>query len=881
MGLLTWLSNLVSTAAESGPVQVQESLPMGMADYADPDLSLPGDQNAQNWRRITQGTSDLSPLTQERMQQLAFYLSDKNPLAKGILDLIVSFIVGEGFTATAKDPNVQTILNRFWEDGQNDLDTRVEDMTRELSIFGEQVVLAFVHQTSGRVALVSVDPRQIKSVLPHPLATDRAHALALIDPAGSTTPRYIKIIAEDDDPGSATYGKLVGASDGETIKIGEKQEPFYQPPADQTEDGQTSLVGCFFWAINKPRSAMRGRSDLLSAADFVDLYDRLMFDESERMSFLRTFVWDVEIVGATESDLNQRAAREVAPKPGGVKFHNESETWTAVAPQLNTQDSQNVADLILSLVATAVALPKTWLNGIMDVNRASAQSMDAPNLKRLSRRQRYVRRLIERMVRFALDQAEIAGTLGPAGDERHAFAVSTPDMSSRDLEIAGRSLMMVVQAMGLAAAGGWLDDQTAQEAMALVLSQLGLDVDLAEIQARLKQAEADKAKAEADQTDGSGDFPSDLFKLGHLAGPAEIATSINGNGTAVHANGTGASPGAAGGATAVSPAAKDMASIIKTISDALVELGNSRVIDGEVAQQVVAKLFAGLGVPIDVEAMQQRLADELAAAQPAPAQQPPAAGGAGAPTLPDVSQLINLDVHALEAVRDVGWRVILGDTDAERPIALLDVAEAAGFDRLLEAFEASLHPRGPGGKFATKGDQPGGADQPDGDGGDAGDEQSAAIAAKVTELVKQLTQQAAAAETAKPKAQRKPPEHPPMNKEELGATIKDLQEGADVTLKLTNGLEVAGKVFAKAGGSAVIQTADGKYAILHSGLKGVASIASQDWENAAGPREPRKPRATAGASTATKAPVDRSAAAKKAAATRAANKAAAQSGGGA
>lgn len=513
MGLADWFSNLLGGA--SAVVSVQESV-LGGYDLADPDLNLPGNQNAANWRRLTQSSADLSPLTHDRMQEMALYLSDRNPLAKGIVDLITAFIVGEGFTATSKDEDVQASIDRFWEDGQNDLPSRIEDFTRELAIYGEQIVLAFVNAASGRVALVSADPRTVTKVAPHPLASDRPYAVCFGSASVASEERWVKIIAEDDDPASTTFGRLVGQQAGETITLGDASKPFYQPPG---ADSGTVLAGCFFTAINKPRSAMRGRSDLLPVADFVDLYDRLIFDEAERMSFLRAFVWDVKVTGADASQLQSRATTEPPPKPGSVKFHNESEEWTAVSPDLNSDDSQNTADLILALVATGVGLPKLWLNGSMDINRATAQESADPALKRLAARQRIVERAITRMVRFALDSAEEAGALPSAGDARHEFSIAAPEMSARDLERASRSLQSTVQALGMADAADWVDDETAQEAVALLLGQIGLDVDVAEMRERIE------AQKEEDAENDEYELP-EYLGLGKKAGPETLAQAM-------------------------------------------------------------------------------------------------------------------------------------------------------------------------------------------------------------------------------------------------------------------------------------------------------------------------------------------------------------------
>lgn len=518
-------SDLWSGLLAGGSTVVQESM-LPSLDYSDPDIDLPGNQAAQNWRRLTQSPADLSPLTQERMQELALWLSDRNPLAKGIVDLTTAFVVGEGFSATSKDENVQAAIDRFWDDAQNDMDTRVEDFTRELSIYGEQLVLAFLNPSSGRVALVSVDPKSIKSVARHPMATDRAYAVGLMGES-VTDVRWVKIIAEDDDPSSQTFGKLMGAAPGEGIRVGDRTEPFYQPP---TAAQGSILAGCFFFPINKPRSAMRGRSDLLPVADFVDLYDRLMFDEAERVSFLRAFVWDVKVTGADADTLSKRAQTEPAPKPGSVRLHNESEEWTAVSPELNSADTQNTADLLLSLISTGVGLPKVWLNGIMDANRATAAEMGEPALKRLVTRQKLVRRAVARMVRFALDQAEIAGALESAVDGRHEFSISVPEMSAKDLEKASRSLQSTVQALGMADAADWVDDETAQETIALLLGQIGVDVDLQEMRDRIE------AQKEEDAQNDQYELPEYLGQ-GKAMGPETLAQAMSGQQPAQRAAG--------------------------------------------------------------------------------------------------------------------------------------------------------------------------------------------------------------------------------------------------------------------------------------------------------------------------------------------------------
>ena len=105
-----WWSDFWDNLVGAGSTVVQESS-FPSLEYNDPDLELPGSQNALYWRRITQSPADFSPLTQDKMQALALHLSDRNPLARGIVDLLTAFVIGEGFAASSKDEDVQKVYH--------------------------------------------------------------------------------------------------------------------------------------------------------------------------------------------------------------------------------------------------------------------------------------------------------------------------------------------------------------------------------------------------------------------------------------------------------------------------------------------------------------------------------------------------------------------------------------------------------------------------------------------------------------------------------------------------------------------------------------------------------------------------------------------------
>lgn len=791
---------LAAFAPTTATVMIRESVG-DLSDYADPDIGLSATQGGSYYfRRLTQSRADLAPLTHERMQEIALSLYDRNPLAKRCLELIKDFVVGEGFAPTAKDDKVQAMITRFWNDGQNAMGARMHTFALELGLWGEQAFAAFVNEQSGHVRLVSIDPRTIKSALPDPTNPDLPLAISVASDQGPDA-RYLKVIREDEE------GRLVGAAPDELLKLDTGAVPYWNPAPPET---QTRLVGVFFWAVNKVQGATRGRSDLLSVADFLDLYDRLIFDEAERMSFLRAFVYDVTVKGAQASDLIAKAANEPPPKPGSVKYHNESEEWKAVSPSLNAQDGATTADLILSLIATGVGLPKLWLNGSMDLNKATAFESGEPSLKRLRARQQIVLSAVERMVRFALDQAELAGAL-PASDEgRHPFQVSVPEMSQRDAEKAARALFAFVQAIGMADAANWIDSETARQGVVMMLGQLGINVDLAELKERL----AAEAQARSDADDYQ--IPS-LFGVGSEPGKDEITKAISGDGN--QSGGAGEGTGARGAASPL--AATDgmtWANVLDKVSGSLVELGNAGVIDGQFAQEVVAKLFALAGITVDIEAMQGRIDAEAEASQ-AEQVPPELAGDPNADPLADMNLPDTLVAEA--------WRDVLGTGDEALIEAVADGWEESAY-LLAEAFDAAQHPRAAGGRFGTKAPVTDEFSPPD-----------AKLAAQIQKILSAGQKKAKGKASPKGRAAAKGKATPKgkaggakgkasaktksLSRGELSQQIRGLVQGSAITITLANGKSVSGTVERSAGGVAIVKTASGDI-ILHGGLKNVAKI---------------------------------------------------------
>ena len=214
------------------------------------------------WRSITSQTAhrDLNPLTQKRMQEIAFYLFDTNPMGHRLIEIVSDFVVGDGFTYKVEDDSVLEVIENFWNDPDNDLDTTIDENTMELGLFGELTLPVWVNKINGHVKLGYIDPSLIVKVLKSKKYPRSNEKLIYKVPRGRKE-RVREIVTTDRNIKSKTFGKLMG--------------------------------DCFFFTINKPINATRGRSDLLSLADWLDGHDQFLFARLERAFLLNSFIWDV------------------------------------------------------------------------------------------------------------------------------------------------------------------------------------------------------------------------------------------------------------------------------------------------------------------------------------------------------------------------------------------------------------------------------------------------------------------------------------------------------------------------------------------------------------------------------------------------------------
>jgi hypothetical protein len=412
------------------------------------------DSEDAKFRRITAPNTlrDLNPLMHERMQAVCFFLAATTPFGKRIVEIISSYVVGEGFKASAADAEVQDVISRFWDDEINSIESNLEKWCEEETKFGELCIPVAVNDVDGFVRLGYVDPQRIEAVEYGKMQTvsgseDILFPVAVRLRRTTTEPegRKLAIIRMDEDVNSSTYGQLVG--------------------------------DCFYFSINQPKGGSRGVSELFSLADWIDVFDQMIFDFADKVRYLNSFVWHYTLEGADDKRITEflKKVTQNPPRQGGVQATNSTVKMEAVTPDLKGADMAASANLVKLYGLGGAGLPAWFFADPVDANRSTADEMTGPTGKKLTSRQNDLKRNLRKILRFVIQQAIYHGVLSQTVDQ--TISIEAPDLLIKDLQKAALTLGAVTGALQLGVESGWIQNETAARGFYIVLSQIGVDLD--------------------------------------------------------------------------------------------------------------------------------------------------------------------------------------------------------------------------------------------------------------------------------------------------------------------------------------------------------------------------------------------------------------------
>ena len=439
-----------------------------------------GGEEDYYWRRLSDNwyQKDVIPSTYLEIHNQCYEAYNANPLAFAIVEITTSFVLGRGVKVTAKNRKVQALLDAFWTDPDNRMDSRVYDMCTELALYGEIFVRFFVNTFDGTVKVRMIDPSIIDQVETDPddIETQLRFHQRPIGPSPTQNVDSINIINPN----------VINA----------------QNPGDPTMQGRWFIAGeeVVHFAINKVSNAKRGKSDLATLLPWLRRYKDWLTDRVRINKYKGAFLWDVTLTGADAKTVNRKKMDySYPPEPGSVIIHNEAEQWDAVEPQINANDAFQDGRAIKLMVAVGATLPEHYLSDGDNNNRATATQMGLPTFLKFQRRQKVIKNILCTILDRVLLEAQRVGKLSKNLDIRKAYDVIFPEFDHEDNQELGTAISYLMQGLSAAKAAGWISNETA---MKILFKFCDLEIDINDELARIAADAQEKGQAPAT---GGGD----------------------------------------------------------------------------------------------------------------------------------------------------------------------------------------------------------------------------------------------------------------------------------------------------------------------------------------------------------------------------------------
>lgn len=417
----------------NGPVGVTSTWSREAAGSTDNDLWA--------FRRLTgeNRPDELDETTYNRYQRLAAWLYYQNPLARRMCDISTEFVLGAGVQidadkaaiGDASADQVKSLVKRFLAHPANEFALRLPGyFTTVNMVNGELFLPAFVHPSNGDLALGYLEHHLVQSVVFDP--NNRMQAVAVIQrPAkpGEKAFWWNVIRAEQgqDDPVFPQHPAMQGDAERREIRqdIGPMVGAIGKTPEDFVYAGEL-----FYFRTNVLGTG-RGRSSLEPCLDWLHAYDNFLFGDLRNANLQAAFVWDVEVTGADQTTLNQKAQliKQNPPRPGEVNVHNEKEKWSALSPNLNAASHTELGVQVKKVIGLSVGLPSHLIGAENNTNRTTSSSSDIPFVRRMEQRQRLLSHIVETILDYQLDQKVHAGLLKDA-KRPYPYRVVLPSLTA-------------------------------------------------------------------------------------------------------------------------------------------------------------------------------------------------------------------------------------------------------------------------------------------------------------------------------------------------------------------------------------------------------------------------------------------------------------------
>ncbi len=408
------------------------------------------------WRPVTsQGagwTLELSWAERREMLEDCLHEWRTNPLAFRLVALTRAFAVGEGIALRAEDDAVQRFVDAFTAHPQNRLAQRLHRWSDELARAGEVFIVLSRNPGDGMSYVREVPALLIDEVRTDP--QDGERELAYHQVTGDLEGRWWPA------PGGP------GARNGET--------PFHG--AEQV------MVHI---AVNRPAGAVRGLPDLQPILRWLRRYNDWVEDRARLNKYRAAYLWHCQIGNPQPGELERKRAQYSAiPTPGSILITDDKERWSAVSPNLESEDASADGKAMRLMVAAGAGVPLHFMGEGESATRATAREMGQPTYRHYRLRQEQLGEALREVTTLALWRAGVV----PPGEDP-GLRAAAEDLTREDLQVHAEAAGEMVRALVLMRHQGWIDDYHAAELALRFAGELYTPEEIAEMLGEAKKTD--------------------------------------------------------------------------------------------------------------------------------------------------------------------------------------------------------------------------------------------------------------------------------------------------------------------------------------------------------------------------------------------------------
>lgn len=305
-----------------------------------------------------------------------------NPIARRIVKLTTSFIIGKGVKIISDNAKAQTFLSDWWHHPLNNFDKNIRRWMDESTRTGNLFAL-FNVSDNGMTIIRMVPAEQIEEI----------------------------VTAENDIEQEIRYTRDAVSEEGwEAYDPNKEQDKFM-----------------LHFAINQPVGSVWGEGDLVPMLVWIGRYSSWLEDRVRLNRFRTAYVYTITGNYRTEQERKTRE-KEInsnPPKPGSVLVlsRDGGEEWDTKSPKLDSSDANTDGLAIKKMIAAGIGFPLHYLAEPESATRTTAEAAGTPTFRTLEEMQDEFFSILTNMAHTA---CKVKGI--PSGE----IKIEGPDITERD-----------------------------------------------------------------------------------------------------------------------------------------------------------------------------------------------------------------------------------------------------------------------------------------------------------------------------------------------------------------------------------------------------------------------------------------------------------------